>query len=79
MPCPNCGAPLRMVEPTMSVKKGVDYEYTSAKCLGVVERQGMAKKKDGMAHQVQIEALWVVLRASGSKQASVGSQGARSG
>jgi len=57
MPCPNCGSPLRMVEPTMSPKKGVDYEYTSAKCLGVIERQGLAKKKNGtMAWRIKYKS-----------------------
>tara|TARA_R110002096_G_scaffold216270_2_gene404175 strand:+ start:1170 stop:1490 length:321 start_codon:yes stop_codon:yes gene_type:complete len=47
MPCPDCGSPLYYVNPTTSSMKGREYEYTHARCIGKIERQGFSTTKTG--------------------------------
>jgi len=41
MPCPKCGAP------TYNVMDGMDPVPLHQRCLGLVKRQGMRRRKDG--------------------------------
>ena len=47
MGCPDCGSPLYYRNPAPSSIKGQDYDYSFAKCIGTIEREGWSTTKSG--------------------------------
>tara|TARA_B110000858_G_scaffold177097_1_gene211790 strand:- start:827 stop:1153 length:327 start_codon:yes stop_codon:yes gene_type:complete len=48
MPCPNCGQNVHYYNSSPSNLKGREYDYSFAKCIGKIEREGWSATKQGV-------------------------------